>query len=188
LRVTPVLMVTNPGRLEGARDAERVDDVGRVRALGLGRDRDRAPAMSATPRPWYVSPIIERTPGEPATRRWPIFRKHGKYGHPADATTQADADLIVRAVNSFDALVEALTQAKERIRALLHDGHCGERPARGPVVGSLLGVTADRADDGCDQRRPRARGGVVMATVMILLGALLIVGGAALLGIAWMRP
>ena len=66
--------------------------------------------MSATPRPWFVE--YSENPGQEmyeATVRWQCpVREGGGKGLVADVLDGPDAELIVRAVNSHDALVEAL--------------------------------------------------------------------------------
>lgn len=61
-----------------------------------------------TPTPWYWTKVIERNFDGSGGDAWPIYKKDGRYAHPATANNESDAAFIVRAVNSHDALVAAL--------------------------------------------------------------------------------
>lgn len=62
--------------------------------------------MSAwTPEPWYCVPTVEIVPslsGGRSTKefRYPIFKKDGLYGEPAEANSAADGDRICACVNA----------------------------------------------------------------------------------------
>jgi hypothetical protein len=58
--------------------------------------------------PWYTTEIIESGIGMQKKTEWPIYAANGKYAHPATATNAADAEFIVRAVNSHQELLDAL--------------------------------------------------------------------------------
>lgn len=70
--------------------------------------------MNHSPEPWYVVPTIEQSPGGSQVRTWAIYRKEGEYGHPADATSQANADRIVACVNACQGMPTDILRAAPR--------------------------------------------------------------------------
>lgn len=74
-----------------------------------------------TPIPWTWQQVIEGPilEGKAHVRRFPIYTAFGKWGHPADANTQADAEFIVLACNSHAGLLVACAEAAELLSVYL---------------------------------------------------------------------
>lgn len=84
-------------------------------------------AEQTTPRPWRIKPYEYRKRGQSYRRNAAIIAEDGHWiateicGHNLQGSSQANAALIVRAVNAHDALAEALTLALPYVESALED-------------------------------------------------------------------
>jgi hypothetical protein len=92
-----------------------------------------------TPTPWLFQKKTTISRDSPPRVHYRIYKDGGVYGHPASCDREEDAACIVRACNSFDALVAALKALADYVEVAL-----GESPS---TVKARAALAAARKED-----------------------------------------
>jgi hypothetical protein len=91
------------------------------------------------PTPWLFQKETTISRDSPPRVHYRIYKDGGVYGHPASCDREEDAACIVRACNSFDALVAALKALADYVEVAL-----GESPS---TVKARAALAAARKED-----------------------------------------
>lgn len=123
------------------------------RAIQNGECIDRAIKAEATALPWAVTTTdgkdLRNGITQPGHEPYIIATTHNHYAHDGSSEAEANAALIVRCVNSHDALVAALKAAQESIIRLHDNDHdylsecdCADAQAFRQIEAALAEVQA----------------------------------------------